>query len=148
MCTYLIKSSANHLFFSADGPPDIRLNIKFVQDTSKYWYKPEISREQGERFNIRFHIVFSLNPCRVEPNPSVTEVTIIKHRVGPLWPSRSISLQSLFCLHILLVSHKKKFLFTNLTWTNYIIKLFNNKILITKIYKLNRQESPCLHSKT
>jgi len=58
MCTYLIKSSANHLFFSADGPPDIRLNIKFVQDTSKYWYKPEISREQGERFNIRFHIIF------------------------------------------------------------------------------------------
>ncbi|XP_051752021.1 tensin isoform X9 [Ctenopharyngodon idella] len=31
----------------ADGPPDIRLNIKFVQDTSKYWYKPEISREQA-----------------------------------------------------------------------------------------------------
>lgn len=22
--------------------------MKFVQDTSKYWYKPEISREQGE----------------------------------------------------------------------------------------------------
>ncbi|XP_077055294.1 tensin-1 isoform X1 [Siphateles boraxobius] len=31
----------------ADGPPDIRLNIRFVQDTSKYWYKPEISREQA-----------------------------------------------------------------------------------------------------
>ncbi|TRY57817.1 hypothetical protein DNTS_035766, partial [Danionella cerebrum] len=31
----------------ADGPPDIRINIKFVQDTSKYWYKPEITREQA-----------------------------------------------------------------------------------------------------
>ncbi|XP_051996914.1 tensin isoform X2 [Xyrauchen texanus] len=31
----------------ADGPPDIRLNVKFVQDTSKFWYKPEISREQA-----------------------------------------------------------------------------------------------------
>ncbi|XP_059416597.1 tensin-1-like isoform X5 [Carassius carassius] len=31
----------------ADGPPDIRINIKFVQDTSKFWYKPEISREQA-----------------------------------------------------------------------------------------------------
>uniref|UniRef100_A0A673H6B7 SH2 domain-containing protein n=1 Tax=Sinocyclocheilus rhinocerous TaxID=307959 RepID=A0A673H6B7_9TELE len=33
--------------FSADGPPDIKINIKFVQDTSKFWYKPEISREQA-----------------------------------------------------------------------------------------------------
>lgn len=24
------------------------MNVKFVQDTSKYWYKPDISREQGE----------------------------------------------------------------------------------------------------
>ncbi|KTG05965.1 hypothetical protein cypCar_00041546 [Cyprinus carpio] len=31
----------------ADGPPDIRINIKFVQDTSKFWYKPDISREQA-----------------------------------------------------------------------------------------------------
>uniref|UniRef100_A0A8K9WQQ7 Tensin 1 n=1 Tax=Oncorhynchus mykiss TaxID=8022 RepID=A0A8K9WQQ7_ONCMY len=30
------------------GPsPDIRLNVKFVQDTSKFWYKPDISREQA-----------------------------------------------------------------------------------------------------
>ena len=33
----------------ADGYPDIKMNVKFVQDTSKYWYKPDISREQGER---------------------------------------------------------------------------------------------------
>lgn len=72
VCTYLINYSANHFFFSADGPPDIRLNIKFVQDTSKYWYKPEISREQGERFNISFHKLFYLNSCGVEPNTSVT----------------------------------------------------------------------------
>uniref|UniRef100_A0A7N6BFG1 Tensin 1 n=1 Tax=Anabas testudineus TaxID=64144 RepID=A0A7N6BFG1_ANATE len=30
-----------------DGYPDIKMNVKFVQDTSKYWYKPEISREQA-----------------------------------------------------------------------------------------------------
>uniref|UniRef100_A0A4W4HJU9 SH2 domain-containing protein n=1 Tax=Electrophorus electricus TaxID=8005 RepID=A0A4W4HJU9_ELEEL len=33
--------------FTADGPPDIKLNVKFVQDTSKFWYKPDISREQA-----------------------------------------------------------------------------------------------------
>uniref|UniRef100_A0A8C3TH64 Tensin 1 n=1 Tax=Chelydra serpentina TaxID=8475 RepID=A0A8C3TH64_CHESE len=27
--------------------PETRANVKFVQDTSKYWYKPEISREQA-----------------------------------------------------------------------------------------------------
>lgn len=32
-----------------DGYPDIKMNVKFVQDTSKFWYKPDISREQGER---------------------------------------------------------------------------------------------------
>ncbi|KAL2088119.1 hypothetical protein ACEWY4_016947 [Coilia grayii] len=31
----------------ADGPPDIKLNVKFVQDTSKFWYKADISREQA-----------------------------------------------------------------------------------------------------
>ncbi|XP_062853704.1 tensin-1 isoform X1 [Trichomycterus rosablanca] len=31
----------------ADGPPDIKLNVKFVQDTSKFWYKPDISRDQA-----------------------------------------------------------------------------------------------------
>nr|XP_009688002.1 PREDICTED: tensin-1 [Struthio camelus australis] len=39
------------LFFSPFLPPDIspetRASVKFVQDTSKYWYKPEISREQA-----------------------------------------------------------------------------------------------------
>lgn len=41
----------SHFFISLvtiDGYPDIRMNVKFVQDTSKFWYKPEISREQGE----------------------------------------------------------------------------------------------------
>ncbi|XP_067439699.1 tensin-1 isoform X7 [Thunnus thynnus] len=30
-----------------DSYPDIKMNVKFVQDTSKYWYKPDISREQA-----------------------------------------------------------------------------------------------------
>uniref|UniRef100_A0A3P8NIT8 Tensin 1b n=1 Tax=Astatotilapia calliptera TaxID=8154 RepID=A0A3P8NIT8_ASTCA len=34
-------------FTMTDGSPDSRLNVKFVQDTSKFWYKPDISREQA-----------------------------------------------------------------------------------------------------
>ncbi|XP_049611411.1 tensin-1 isoform X2 [Syngnathus scovelli] len=30
-----------------DGYPDIKMNVKFVQDTSKFWYKPDISRDQA-----------------------------------------------------------------------------------------------------
>ncbi|KAM4025898.1 tensin-1 isoform 7-T8 [Anomaloglossus baeobatrachus] len=34
-------------FSMPEGSPEIRANVKFVQDTSKYWYKPEISRDQA-----------------------------------------------------------------------------------------------------
>ncbi|XP_067373094.1 tensin-1 isoform X6 [Channa argus] len=34
-------------FNMPDGGPDSRLNVKFVQDTTKFWYKPDISREQA-----------------------------------------------------------------------------------------------------
>ncbi|XP_041807202.1 tensin-1 isoform X2 [Chelmon rostratus] len=34
-------------FNMPDGSHESRLNVKFVQDTSKFWYKPEISREQA-----------------------------------------------------------------------------------------------------
>ncbi|XP_060629719.2 tensin-1 isoform X8 [Anolis sagrei] len=34
-------------FSMLDSSPETRANVKFVQDTSKYWYKPEISREQA-----------------------------------------------------------------------------------------------------
>ncbi|XP_016342284.1 tensin-1-like [Sinocyclocheilus anshuiensis] len=30
-----------------DGSPETRLHVKFVQDTSKFWYKPDISRDQA-----------------------------------------------------------------------------------------------------
>uniref|UniRef100_A0A8C6UZS9 Tensin 1b n=1 Tax=Neogobius melanostomus TaxID=47308 RepID=A0A8C6UZS9_9GOBI len=33
-----------HMF---DGSPESRLNVKFVQDTTKFWYKPDISRDQA-----------------------------------------------------------------------------------------------------
>lgn len=36
----------------ADGSPESSLNVKFVQDTSKFWYKPDISREQGKMLRI------------------------------------------------------------------------------------------------
>ncbi|XP_016142830.1 tensin-1-like [Sinocyclocheilus grahami] len=29
------------------GSPETRLNVKFVQDTSKFWYRPDISRDQA-----------------------------------------------------------------------------------------------------
>ncbi|XP_029442453.1 tensin-like, partial [Rhinatrema bivittatum] len=34
-------------FSMPDSSPETRASVKFVQDTSKYWYKPEISREQA-----------------------------------------------------------------------------------------------------
>lgn len=34
-------------FHMSDGSPESRLNVKFVQDTSKFWYKPDISRDQA-----------------------------------------------------------------------------------------------------
>ncbi|CAJ0954251.1 unnamed protein product [Ranitomeya imitator] len=34
-------------FSMPDGSPETRAHVKFVQDTSKYWYKPEISRDQA-----------------------------------------------------------------------------------------------------
>uniref|UniRef100_A0A672JUS2 Tensin 1 n=1 Tax=Sinocyclocheilus grahami TaxID=75366 RepID=A0A672JUS2_SINGR len=30
-----------------NGSPETRLNVKFVQDTSKFWYRPDISRDQA-----------------------------------------------------------------------------------------------------
>ncbi|XP_062862640.1 tensin-1 isoform X4 [Trichomycterus rosablanca] len=30
-----------------DGNPETRMNVKFVQDTSRFWYKPDISRDQA-----------------------------------------------------------------------------------------------------
>uniref|UniRef100_A0A672JV26 Tensin 1 n=1 Tax=Sinocyclocheilus grahami TaxID=75366 RepID=A0A672JV26_SINGR len=32
---------------SSNGSPETRLNVKFVQDTSKFWYRPDISRDQA-----------------------------------------------------------------------------------------------------
>ncbi|KAM4697426.1 tensin-1 [Rhinophrynus dorsalis] len=34
-------------FSMPDSSPETRANVKFVQDTSKFWYKPEISRDQA-----------------------------------------------------------------------------------------------------
>lgn len=42
------RGSAQH---SCREETDIRVNAKFVQDSSKYWYKPGISRDQGEGYN-------------------------------------------------------------------------------------------------
>uniref|UniRef100_A0A672M4Z4 Tensin 1 n=1 Tax=Sinocyclocheilus grahami TaxID=75366 RepID=A0A672M4Z4_SINGR len=35
------------IFHFPDGSPETRLHVKFVQDTSKFWYKPDISRDQA-----------------------------------------------------------------------------------------------------
>ncbi|OCT60951.1 tensin isoform X5 [Xenopus laevis] len=34
-------------FSMPDSSPETRAHVKFVQDTSKYWYKPDISRDQA-----------------------------------------------------------------------------------------------------
>uniref|UniRef100_A0A8C6KKM3 Tensin 1 n=1 Tax=Nothobranchius furzeri TaxID=105023 RepID=A0A8C6KKM3_NOTFU len=49
ICSQLFKFKIFFLFilFQTDGYPDIKMNVKFVQDTSKFWYKPDISREQA-----------------------------------------------------------------------------------------------------
>lgn len=44
----MLNTSVTFIVFVADGSPESRLNVKFVQDTSKFWYKPDISREQGK----------------------------------------------------------------------------------------------------
>lgn len=31
---------------------DKHVTVKFVQDTSKFWYKPDISREQGITIDV------------------------------------------------------------------------------------------------
>ncbi len=44
-------------FFFADFMASKPENVKFVQDTSKFWYKPDISRDQGN--NIRSSVGLS-----------------------------------------------------------------------------------------
>lgn len=34
-------------FYFTENTTDKHVTVKFVQDTSKFWYKPDISREQG-----------------------------------------------------------------------------------------------------
>lgn len=35
-----------------EGEMGNRVSVKFVQDSSRFWYKPGISREQGETTNV------------------------------------------------------------------------------------------------
>lgn len=35
----------------------IKVNSKFVQDSSKYWYKPGITRDQGESLSFANHLI-------------------------------------------------------------------------------------------
>ncbi|KAG8125238.1 hypothetical protein E2320_020548 [Naja naja] len=42
-----ISSGMSSPSSGSNSSPETRANVKFVQDTSKYWYKPEISREQA-----------------------------------------------------------------------------------------------------
>uniref|UniRef100_A0A4W3J477 Tensin 1 n=1 Tax=Callorhinchus milii TaxID=7868 RepID=A0A4W3J477_CALMI len=40
-------AALHHTLSLHDGSPETRAQVKFVQDTSKYWYKADISREQA-----------------------------------------------------------------------------------------------------
>lgn len=35
-----------------EGEMGSRVSVKFVQDSSRFWYKPGISREQGEKTTV------------------------------------------------------------------------------------------------
>jgi len=50
------------MFHSPDGSPETTLNVKFVQDTSKFWYKADISRDQGKEdaVNVCFRVNLSI----------------------------------------------------------------------------------------
>lgn len=37
-----------------EGEMGSRVSVKFVQDSSRFWYKPGISREQGEKTTVVF----------------------------------------------------------------------------------------------
>lgn len=38
---------ADYCMYFADVLASKQVTVKFVQDTSKFWYKPDISRDQG-----------------------------------------------------------------------------------------------------
>lgn len=65
--------------FIADGSPDNKLNVKFVQDTTKFWYKPEISREQGKSWAHKAERVFSFNRPTADQFPEVLLMVSQEH---------------------------------------------------------------------
>ncbi|KAH0621263.1 hypothetical protein JD844_022362 [Phrynosoma platyrhinos] len=79
-------------FSMPDSSPETRANVKFVQDTSKYWYKPEISREQGDITNeLVRHFLIETSPkgvklkgCPNEPNFGCLSALVYQHSIMPL----------------------------------------------------------------
>lgn len=69
-----------------DGYPDVKMNVKFVQDTSKFWYKPDISREQGETRTSP-----SRQICSQEWDDSGSSFFVFLSRFCPLQTSLSLS---------------------------------------------------------
>lgn len=76
---------------------DIRVNAKFVQDSSKFWYKPGISRDQGEGspkdncsrivrnclvrwVRIIVIVIFNILPCFFSPNDSTLAIAVLKDK--------------------------------------------------------------------
>ncbi|KAG7240531.1 hypothetical protein INR49_026815 [Caranx melampygus] len=74
-------------FNMPDGSPESRLNVKFVQDTSKFWYKPDISREQGCLSALVYqHAITPLAlPCKLLiPTTDLTEEVAEVTTTNPL----------------------------------------------------------------
>lgn len=44
------------MFLILDVLVSKQVTVKFVQDTSKFWYKPDIAREQGDHQILCFFI--------------------------------------------------------------------------------------------
>lgn len=58
MLLYLIKVLDIFAFYFTENTSDKHVTVKFVQDTSRFWYKPDISREQGISIEMVYSGIF------------------------------------------------------------------------------------------
>lgn len=73
----LLRPSIQPLLCLSPGPAkDMQPTMKFVMDTSKYWFKPSITREQGKAKTVSQRtsdsiIMSGLVPCSRQTGPWV-----------------------------------------------------------------------------
>lgn len=69
------------MFYFIDVLVNKQLTVKFVQDTSKFWYKPDISRDQGRNHG---HILIQFNhrpaECAHDSIHSSAAISVLKDK--------------------------------------------------------------------